>query len=78
MHAELDENTCPTGVKIPDQDMKDLDNTGILTRHDFHGESNYSLNPDPTAPPRHARPRLTQFITGPKDRPRYAAEGCAA
>jgi hypothetical protein len=59
VHAELDQNTYPTGVKIPDQDMKALDTNGILTRHDFHGEWNYSLNPDPTAPPRHARPLLT-------------------
>jgi Rhodopirellula transposase DDE domain len=59
VHAELDQNTYPTGVKIPDQDMKALDTNGILTRHDFHGEWNYSLNPDPTAPPRHARPLRT-------------------
>ena len=51
VHAELDKNEYPTGVKIPDQDMKALNEKGILTRHDFHGEWNYTLNPDPAAPP---------------------------
>jgi hypothetical protein len=48
VHAELDENTYPTGVKIPDPDMKALAINGILTRHDFHGEWNYTLRPAPT------------------------------
>jgi hypothetical protein len=46
--AELDEAIYPAGVKIPDQDMKDLDTNGILTRHDFHGEWNYTIKPNPT------------------------------
>ncbi len=46
IHAELDTTEYPTGVKIPDQDMKTLETTGILTRHTFHGEWNYSLNPN--------------------------------
>ena len=46
--AELDQASYPTGIKIPDQEMKDLDTNGILTRHDFHGEWNYTLNPEPT------------------------------
>jgi Rhodopirellula transposase DDE domain len=50
--AELDEGSYPTGIKIPDQDMKDLDSNGILTRHNFHGEWNYTLNPES----RHAEP----------------------
>jgi hypothetical protein len=33
--AELDEASYPTGIKIPDQEMKDLDSNGILTRHNF-------------------------------------------
>jgi hypothetical protein len=45
VQAELDTNLYPTGVKIPDDDMKALDSQGILTRHDFHGEWNYTLNP---------------------------------
>ena len=51
VRAELDRATYPTGVKIPDAEMKALENQRILTRHDFHGEWNYTLNPKP----RHAR-----------------------
>ena len=47
VHAELDPNIYPTGVKIRDQVMKSLENQQILTRHDFHGEWNYTLNPQP-------------------------------
>jgi len=54
VHAELDQNLYPTGVKIPDKDMKDLETKRILTRHDFHGEWNYTLHPQP----RHARAEL--------------------
>ena len=52
VHAELDRASYPTGVKIPDQEMKDLETKSILTRHDFHGEWNYTLHPEP----RHAEP----------------------
>ena len=45
VHAELDTNTYPTGVKIPDHQMKDLATSGALTPHDWHGEWNYTLNP---------------------------------
>ncbi len=48
VHAELDNGTYPVGVKIPDQQMHDLEANGILTRHDFHGEWNYTLHPIPT------------------------------
>lgn len=47
VRAELDENEYPTGVKIPDKQMKALETSGILTRHDFHGEWNYTLHPRP-------------------------------
>jgi len=50
IHAELDTNTYPTGVKIPDTQMNELDHTGILHRHDWHPEWNYTLN----APENHA------------------------
>jgi len=43
--AELDTASYPKGIKIPDHDMKTLETTGILARHDFHGEWNYSLIP---------------------------------
>ena len=45
VHAELDENNYPLGVKIPDQQMKALEADGTLTRHNWHGEWNYTLNP---------------------------------
>ena len=32
-------------VKIGDEQMKALETQGILTRHGFHGEWNYTLNP---------------------------------
>ena len=47
VQAELDEATYPSGVKIPDKEMKALETQHILTRHDFHGEWNYTLHPTP-------------------------------
>jgi transposase len=44
VHAELDPGTYPTGIKITDQQMAALP----ITRHDFHGEWNYTLQPAPT------------------------------
>jgi hypothetical protein len=38
-------NNYPIGVKIPDQEMKALETNGTLTRHQFHPEWNYTLNP---------------------------------
>jgi Rhodopirellula transposase DDE domain len=52
VHAEPDTASYPTGVKIPDRQMKDLETKHILERHDFHGEWNYTLHPQP----RHAVP----------------------
>ena len=45
VHAELDTDTYPLGVKIPDSHMKALHDTGALHRHDWHPEWNYTLNP---------------------------------
>jgi len=45
VRAELDDADYPTGVKIPNNEMKALETNGILTRHDFHGEWNYTLTP---------------------------------
>jgi len=50
VHAELDEATYPAGIKIPDQQIKTLQTNGILLRHTFHGEWNYTLRPTPTHP----------------------------
>jgi hypothetical protein len=41
VHAELDENTYPTGIRISDAEMAALP----LARHEFHGDWNYTLNP---------------------------------
>jgi hypothetical protein len=41
VHAELDHDTYPTGIKISDAQMAAL----RLTRHDFHGDWNYTLQP---------------------------------
>jgi hypothetical protein len=45
--AELDTASYPSGIKISDQQMKDLDHQG-LHRHNFHGEWNYTLIPTAT------------------------------
>ncbi len=41
VHAELDEADYPKGIKICDQQMADLP----LTRHEFHPDWNYTLQP---------------------------------
>ena len=41
IHAELDENDYPAGVKVSDKMLADL----ALERDDFHGEWNYRLSP---------------------------------
>jgi hypothetical protein len=50
VHAELDESTYPKGVKIPDQQMTALQTSGILVRHTFHGDWNYTLHAQPDTP----------------------------
>lgn len=40
-----------TGVKISDTEVKALENKGILTRHDFPGEWNYTLEPEGSSGP---------------------------
>lgn len=46
VEAVLDTAEYPAGIKIPDQQMRDLEDSGILTRHEWHGEWNYTLNPN--------------------------------
>ena len=61
--AVLDENTYPTGTKISDAQMRDIEKR-CLIRNEWHGERNYTLlahpaapEPEPApAPPRPARP----------------------
>lgn len=45
VHAELDTAEYPLGVKIPDAQMKALETDGVLKRHDWHPEWNYSVHP---------------------------------
>jgi len=42
VRCELDKNTYPTGVKVSDAEMD------TLTRHDFHGEWNYTVSQKPS------------------------------
>jgi Rhodopirellula transposase DDE domain len=44
--AVLDDSPCPTGTRVSDRQMKDLE-TRALTRHGFHGEWNYAFPPVP-------------------------------
>jgi hypothetical protein len=44
VHAELDPASYPKGVKITNRQMAALP----MTRHDFHGDWNYTLTPNPT------------------------------
>src|ERR1700680_3566402 len=45
VRCELDQNTYPAGVKVSDAEM----DTVNLTRHDFHGEWNYTVSPNALA-----------------------------
>jgi hypothetical protein len=47
--AVLDAGSYPTGIQISDEQMKDIRNR-CLTRHDWHGEWNYTLLAYPPAP----------------------------
>jgi hypothetical protein len=48
--AVLDGNPCPAGTQISDEQMKDLEGRH-LTRHQFHGEWNYTVLPVPRPAP---------------------------
>jgi Rhodopirellula transposase DDE domain len=61
VHAELDPGSYPTGITIPDEVMAALP----LVAHDWHGTWNYTLRPEPPAPP--PLPRY-QDRTQPEDR----------
>jgi len=48
VHAVLDTTDYPAGIKITNQQMRELESSGTLTRHDWHGEWNYTLHPQHT------------------------------
>jgi hypothetical protein len=49
--AVLDENPCPAGTRVSDEQARDLEQRA-LTRHRFHGDWNYAFPPVPRpAPP---------------------------
>jgi hypothetical protein len=41
VRCELDHNSYPKGIKVSDAEMEGVN----LTRHDFHGEWNYTIAP---------------------------------
>src|SRR4051795_571396 len=45
VHAELDSGSYPIGTQVSDEQMATLP----ITRHDFHGDWNYTLHPKPPA-----------------------------
>jgi transposase len=49
VHAELDTGTYPTGITYTNQQVDALP----ITRHDFHGEWNYTMLPAPANTPNH-------------------------
>jgi hypothetical protein len=48
VHAELDTGSYPIGIEVSEETMATLD----ITRHDFHGDWNYTLNPPTASGPR--------------------------
>ena len=47
VRAELDTDTYPTGIKYTNKQVDALP----ITRHDFHGEWNYTVSPAPADTP---------------------------
>lgn len=70
--AALDTSTYPTGVKIPDEKMTDLENR-YLTRHGFHGTWNYTISPAPRPAPAPEPARAARPPPAARTPPRPAA-----
>ena len=49
VHAELDHAEYPKGIKISDRQIRELESRAI-TRHDWHGEWNYTVTRAPSGP----------------------------
>jgi hypothetical protein len=71
--AALDPGAYPTGATATPAQIRQLEDTGALTRHGFHGEWNYTLHPAPPpadpAPPGPApdpRSQITSTLTRPE------------
>jgi Rhodopirellula transposase DDE domain len=47
--AVLDPGRYPTGAAVSDERMKDLQ-ARFIARHDFHGDWNYTISPEPSGP----------------------------
>lgn len=62
--AQLDTGTYPTGIEISDQTMAALP----ITRQDFHGDWNYTLNPTTAAAPNGQRTDHSPHTTIAMDR----------
>ena len=67
--AVLDTGQYPVGVQVSDQQIHDLEDRA-LTRHDFHGDWNYTVLPAPGPPrtrsqDRHRPPRPGPAIPPP-------------
>jgi transposase len=56
VRAGLDPGSYPEGVKVSDEQMAALP----VDRHDWHGDWNYALRPEPPAPPPPPRPPARQ------------------
>jgi hypothetical protein len=48
VRCELDPNAYPAGIKVSDDEIEAVN----LTRHDFHGEWNYTVSPNQPQPTR--------------------------
>jgi hypothetical protein len=48
VRCQLDPNTSPAGIKVSDAELEAVN----VTRHDFHGEWNYTISPKGLAPER--------------------------
>ena len=71
--AQLDTRDYPRGVKITRAQLRDLHDTGALTRHDFHGNWNYTLHSDPAPAPASPAPATSPAPAGPSRRDQAAA-----
>ncbi len=49
VRAELDHTVYPKGIKVTDKQIRDLEARAI-TRHDWHGEWNYTVTNGPPDP----------------------------